>query len=211
MLIEIGRTLQLEGGSGPATRIANDVGTEVVAIGTETVAGYAATAGVPRRFVDSAISFVTKRAPALRPLTLGQRQARISKALWDSNSLLIVALDDLERLPSDRIQEVFRVVSAIASFSNTVYILSMDRHRAADALTEVFDDGHAYLEKFLNLTFDLPHPDPDAIRALLVKQLNGILERHEFPADLDVDRVFDHVWTVGLGNLFQTPRDVVRS
>jgi hypothetical protein len=142
--------------------------------------------------------------------TVGELRARISKALDESNSLLVVALDDLERLPSDRIQEVFRVVSAIASFSNTVYILSMDRHRAANALNDVFGDGHAYLEKFLNLTFDLPQPEPSMIANLMIGELDRVLARHEFPDDLAVTELFGTVWHGGLKHFIQTPRDVVR-
>lgn len=214
LLGEIGRMVKDRAG---AKAVAVEIGTQIVDVGTAlAVAGGSYKAGAPEWFasalatlgiggrvkaaLDKALS--NQAAPSLQEAT-----DRVSRKLRDSNALLVVALDDLERLPVDQILAVFRVVSAIADFPNTIYFLCMDRHRVAEALNSEYGDGHAYLEKFLNLTFDVPAPDPERLSSLLIDQLNPILSARGVEADA---KRFDAVWHGGLKGLIQTPRDVVR-
>lgn len=214
MLREIGRMVGTQGRTSGALA---EVGPAIVEVGTAlTVAhslnqtgvpGWVSTAvgalGLSGRAKDLALRVARKRtAPTLQEAT-----EKVSAKLRSSGALLVVALDDLERLPADQIHAVFRVVSAIADFPNTVYLLSMDRHRVAEALKDEYGDGHAYLEKFLNLTFDVPRPDPDLLGTMFVDELNRVLSARQVEADA---KRFGEVWQVGLKRVVRTPRDVVR-
>ncbi len=214
LLREIGRMVRDRAG---AQAVALDIGTHIAEVGTAlAVAGVANHAGTPTWLSGAlaAIGLSGKVKEGLSRLarprvapSIQQAAERVASKLREKNALLVVALDDLERLPADQIQAVFRVVSAIADFPNTVYILAMDRHRVAKALDDEYGDGHAYLEKFLNLTFDVPSPDVELLGELFVERLKGILTARDAEVD---QRRLSEVWHLGLKKLIQNPRDIVR-
>lgn len=205
------------GAGGDASGVAAELGASIVEVGTAlSVAGTLAHSGAPAWLsgvvggigIAARARDVAKRMLRRRTApTLKEAKDKVAAKLREADALLVVALDDLERLPADQIQAVFRVVSAVADFPNTVYVLSMDRHRVANALDGEYGDGHAYLEKFLNLTFDVPTPDPDLLGAMFVEELNSVLSARQVEPDA---KRFGAVWHVGLKGVIRTPRDVVR-
>lgn len=214
LLQEIGRMVRDRSG---AEKAGIEIGTQIAEVGTALavaggmhaagapawVSGAVATASISSRVRGAIAQLSRKRvSPSLQEAT-----ERVSKRLKTQDALLLVVLDDLDRLPIEQIHAVFRVVKAVADFPNTVYILCMDRARVAEALDREYCDGKAYLEKFLNLTFDVPPPDPDLMGALFVERLNEVLAGRQIEWD---DIRFGEVWRVGLRRIIQTPRDIVR-
>jgi hypothetical protein len=85
----------------------------------------------------------------------GQR-AKVDTALRELFRPVIVILDDIDRLSTAEIRDIFRLVRLTANFPNIIYVLAFDRKRVEDALSEQGIPGRAYLEKILQIGFDLP-------------------------------------------------------
>ena len=68
----------------------------------------------------------------------------------------IVVLDDVDRLTTDEIRTVFKLVRLTANFPNLVYIVACDRFRVEEALGEDGLSGRDYLEKIFQLPYNLP-------------------------------------------------------
>ena len=85
----------------------------------------------------------------------GQR-AKVDKALRELRHPIVVVLDDIDRLNTSEIRDIFRLVRLTANFPNIIYVLAFDRKRVEDALSEQGIPGRAYLEKILQIGFDLP-------------------------------------------------------
>jgi hypothetical protein len=85
----------------------------------------------------------------------GQR-AKVDKALRELQHPIVVVLDDIDRLNTSEIRDIFRLVRLTANFPNIIYVLAFDRRRVEDALSEHGIPGRAYLEKILQIGFDLP-------------------------------------------------------
>lgn len=81
---------------------------------------------------------------------------KVSKALKKLDKPLIVVLDDIDRLSTPEIRDIFKLVRLTASFPNIIYILAFDRVRVEQALGEQGISGRDYLEKILQLVADLP-------------------------------------------------------
>ena len=85
-----------------------------------------------------------------------RRRLAVANALAKLGHPIIVVLDDLDRLSSSEIRDIFRLVRLTASFPNIIYIVAFDRGRVEDALAEQGVPGRAYLEKILQVAVDLP-------------------------------------------------------
>lgn len=108
----------------------------------------------------------------------GQRE-KISKALEREfeEQRGIVVLDDVDRLTTDEIRTIFKLVRLTANFPNLIYIVACDRFRVEEALGENEKElsGRDYLEKI----FQLPYNLPEAPSQNLQKQIEESVARIE--------------------------------
>lgn len=95
---------------------------------------------------------------------------------------IVVVIDDIDRLPSEDIKQLFRIFKAIPNFTNVVYLLVFDKEVVTKALSETKEASpEAYFEKVIQLAFELPSPDKTSLRRLLFEKLDGVLA--ETPKD----------------------------
>ena len=64
---------------------------------------------------------------------VGARRAKLESALRALSNPILVVLDDIDRLTTAEIRDVFKLVRLTASFPNVVYLLAFDRRRVEDA------------------------------------------------------------------------------
>jgi predicted KAP-like P-loop ATPase len=98
---------------------------------------------------------------------VGGRRRKLEEALGKLEMPILVVLDDVDRLSTAEIRDVFKLVRLTASFPKVIYIVAFDRHRVESALAEQGIPGRDYLEKILQVAVDIP-PVP---RALLDRQI----------------------------------------
>jgi len=155
--------------------------------------------------IGKLIGLVTKRKPKDVPAL----KSEISKILRDAGKRILVVIDDIDRLTPEETRQLFTVIKALADFPNVVYLLAFDREVAAQAIEQQSGmPGERYLEKIIQVPFELPPVDRVALRAALFKRLDEVL------GDTS-DGLFDQsYWTNvfhdGIDPLIQVPRDVVR-
>lgn len=133
----------------------------------------------------------------------------ITGILQTAGKRILVTIDDIDRLTPEETRQLFTVIKALADFPNVVYLLAFDREVAAQAIEQQSGlPGERYLEKIIQVPFELPPVDRVALRAALFTRLDEIL------GDTS-DGLFDQsYWTNafhdGIDPLIQVPRDVVR-
>ena len=112
------------------------------------------------------------------------RKIKVEKALANLGKPLVVVVDDIDRLTTSEIRDVFKLVRLTACFPNIMYITAFDRFRVEEALTENGICGRDYLEKILQSAFDLPTVPPQVLeeQALLAidEVLSGIRDAGRF-------------------------------
>lgn len=132
----------------------------------------------------------------------------ITKELLALDLPIVVVIDDIDRLTTIEIREIFKLVRLTASFPNIIYVLAFDRERVEQALTEDGVPGRAYLEKIVQLSFDVPQAPEKLLRSQVFEELNRILAP-VVDATLDGDRWSDVYWEL-IDPLFANMRDVTR-
>lgn len=101
-----------------------------------------------------------------------EQRKKLAEALRMLEQPVVVVIDDIDRLETGEIRDIFKLVRLTASFPNVIYLLAFDRVRVEQALTDTGFDGRAYLEKIVQLGVEIP-AIPDTI---LVRQLTEALD-----------------------------------
>jgi hypothetical protein len=101
---------------------------------------------------------------------------KVTSALLELKNPVVVVIDDIDRLSRNEIRDIFKLVRLTASFPNIIYILAFDRKRVEAALDEDKVPGRQYLEKIVQLSFDLPTMPNELLRDEVFKKLDIVLD-----------------------------------
>jgi predicted KAP-like P-loop ATPase len=133
----------------------------------------------------------------------------VEEILRNQQKRIVVVIDDIDRLTAEEIRQLFRVIKAVANFPNVIYLLLFDKEVVVKALSEAQGiPGEAYLEKIVQVPFDLPLPDKTSLSKLLDEQLGKILTGT--PEELFDESYFSKLYFAGIDYFITTPRDIVR-
>lgn len=115
-------------------------------------------------------------------VTIEKRKRQISKMLKEQKLRFIVLLDDLDRLEPAEAVEVLRLIRSVVDFPNVIYVLCYDRDILAHAIEEGLrvEDGKAYLQKIVQISFRVPRPESFDLRNWLAEEAVEIYQE-EFP------------------------------
>ena len=140
---------------------------------------------------------------------LQESKNQIIKKLKDEKIKIIVSIDDIDRLSEEEIVAVFQLVKSLADFPNTIYVLAFDYDVVVRALGKVqHGDGKEYLEKIVQVPFEIPAPNIDDIHEALFSKLNRILG--DIPEEDWDKETWAELFQQGIKNYIRSIRDVIR-
>ena len=140
---------------------------------------------------------------------ISDRRTRVEEALSDLDKPIIVVVDDIDRLTTAEIRSVFRLVRLTANFRNVIYILAFDRVRVEEALAEQGISGRAYLEKILQVGFDLPVVPAQALNRQVFEAIDKALSEINNRGPFD-QNAWPDIFMEVIRPLVSTMRDVRR-
>jgi predicted KAP-like P-loop ATPase len=162
--------------------------------------------GIP--FLGKVVEAGARRL-ATKPKDVPALKKALSSQLLEQRKRVLVVIDDIDRLAPDEVRQLFTVIKALADFPYVTYLLAFDREVAATAIGEQTGlPGDRYLEKIIQVPFELPRVDKTTLRQALFAKLDAVM------ADTPTGR-FDsthwaNVFHSGLDPLFTVPRDIIR-
>lgn len=139
----------------------------------------------------------------------GAYRAKLASKLSGLKQPIVVIIDDVDRLTTPEIRDIFKLVRLTASFPNIIYIVSFDRIRVENALGEEGVPGRDYLEKILQLAVDLPRVPDNFINRLALGALEEALDNVAASVPFDSNSWPD-VFTEVIRPLMRNMRDVRR-
>lgn len=140
---------------------------------------------------------------------VGGRRAKLRNALTGLSNPIVVVLDDIDRLSSPEIRDVFKLVRLTASFPNIIYIVAFDRVRVEEALAEQGVPGRDYLEKILQVTVDLPAVPDQVLNRQIFAAVDGVLANIQNPGPF-LEQAWPDVFMEIIRPLIKNMRDVRR-
>jgi len=137
------------------------------------------------------------------------KKDEIIRTMVAENLKIIVSIDDIDRLSEEEIIAVFQLVKALADFPNAVYLLAFDYDVVVHALGKVqHGDGREYLEKVIQVPFEIPAPSMASIYDALFSKLNGILG--DIPKNRWDKATWVELFQFGIRKYIRSIRDVIR-
>lgn len=137
------------------------------------------------------------------------KKDEIIRKMVEEHLKIIVSIDDIDRLSDEEIIAVFQLVKALADFPNAVYLLAFDYDVVVHALGEVqHGDGREYLEKVIQVPFEIPKTSVAIIHDALFSKLNGILG--DIPEDGWDKAAWAELFQFGIKAYIRSIRDVIR-
>ncbi|RKH73216.1 KAP family P-loop NTPase fold protein [Corallococcus aberystwythensis] len=150
---------------------------------------------------------IAKRIGGASDSSLEKQKQDLESLLQGVNERIVIVIDDIDRLRGEEIRDVMKLVRLAADLPNMTYILSFDRERVEQALGGAEVSGRAYLEKIVNVTFDIPSIRKSELAGALSRQLKYVLpESFDGENDFHYKAIFRDV----LLPLIRTPRDIKR-
>jgi len=155
-----------------------------------------ATGAIASVFSSGLGSLLKDAGEALRDERgLPELKARLDTLLPELNQRVVVFIDDIDRLERDVLRLLFRMIRLNADFPNVTYVLAFDRLVVERNLDEENGiRGRDYLEKIIQVSFDIPEPERETIHQILFAEMDAVLDSLE---TRPLDR---HRW----GNLFHS-------
>ncbi|MDE0504492.1 MAG: P-loop NTPase fold protein [Candidatus Poribacteria bacterium] len=151
----------------------------------------------------------TERATATEK-TLIELKEEIKVEISKLTRGVVVVMDDIDRLESERVREVMQLVRQNADFPNIVYLLLFQRDIVENLLTEKGRKGRDYLEKIVQVPFNLPEIEKTRLDNILFNGLDRILSSDSAVLE-HFDRIrWGNLYEGVLKNKIQTLRDVYR-
>jgi predicted KAP-like P-loop ATPase len=133
----------------------------------------------------------------------------LAKKLGELEQPIVVVVDDIDRLNTTEIRDMFKLVRLTANFPNVVYLLAFDRRRVEDALGEQGVDGRSFLEKIVQHPIDIPSIPEQVMYRQIAEGLDKALNSLSDDISLDTNRWYD-IFPEIVRPLVRNMRDVRR-
>ncbi len=141
---------------------------------------------------------------------LNEIRDELTALLSQRSTSLIVVMDDLDRLTSDQLRMVFQLVKANVEFPNVVFLLLFQRDLVEEKLSDGMQTGRDYLEKIIQVPFDIPKIETTRLHSLLFSKLDEILEQDKSAAEMFDSGYWGNIFHSSLYAYFDNLRNVYR-
>ena len=123
---------------------------------------------------------------------------------------LLVVIDDIDRLTTDEILQVFQLVKANADFPRLIYLLLFEREVVAKALNAISGDkGTEFMEKVIQVGYHVPHASSASVQRVLLTGLDSHIDEMAVSKRWDKARWRD-LYSDGIAGYFRNLRHVYR-
>ncbi len=155
------------------------------------------------------IGSVTKSWGDLKSNDLNAIRAELNELLGKQPHKIIVVIDDIDRLNNTEIRQIFQLIKSLGDFQNTIYLLAFDKNVVINALKKVQEgSGIEYLEKVVQIPFEIPLISKQEVEYLLLSQLDEIIK--DIPENKWDQTYWVNIYHSGLKYFFRNIRDVTR-
>jgi len=142
--------------------------------------------------------------------SLNDIRQELRSLLLKRKSPLIVVMDDLDRLTSAELRMVFQLIKANLEFPNVVFLILFQRDIVEDKMTDGKQQGRDYLEKIIQVPFDIPRIEITRIHSLLFNKLDQIIEQDKSDVKMFDSSRWGNIFYGALHAYFDNLRNVYR-
>ncbi|MDL1981278.1 MAG: AAA family ATPase [Deltaproteobacteria bacterium] len=151
----------------------------------------------------------SKRWGEFKSNDLNSLRSELNRLLDNQPHKIIVVIDDIDRLNNTEIRQIFQLIKSLGDFPNTIYLLAFDKSVVINALKKVQEgSGDEYLEKVVQIPFEIPIISKKEVGHLLFSQLDSLIT--DIPEEKWDQTYWGNIYQSGLKYFFHNIRDVTR-
>jgi predicted KAP-like P-loop ATPase len=141
--------------------------------------------------------------------SIDYKKEKLANYFQEIRNKIVIIIDDIDRLNADGIKNIFQLIKAFGNLPNIIYIVAFDRNIVSKALCDKqLKNGEEYLEKIIQVPFEIPSIPREKVLAILQFQLDEILG--SVPKDIWNQEYWYNVYHGSVQHFFYTIRDVIR-
>jgi predicted KAP-like P-loop ATPase len=142
--------------------------------------------------------------------TLQQIKKELTDDLLKLDKPILVIIDDVDRLSPNELKLLVQLIKANADFPNLVYLMLFQRDIVEKNLSRALKvDGKDFLEKIVQVGFNIPYIAKSDLENTLLKSLNEVLNNTPIWGLFDQQR-WGNIYHGGFKSFFENLRDVKR-
>lgn len=151
----------------------------------------------------------SKRWGEFKSNDLNSLRSELNRLLDNQPHKIIIVIDDIDRLNNTEIRQIFQLIKSLGDFPNTIYLLAFDKSVVINALKKVQEgSGDEYLEKVVQIPFEIPLISKKEVEHLLFGQLDSLIKDI---TEEKWDQIYwGNIYHSGLRYFFHNIRDVTR-
>ena len=139
------------------------------------------------------------------PVSLEQQFNSIKDFLRKQTSQIVIFIDDLDRMNPDDSIEVYKLLKTIGRLPNVTFVIVYDKAQANRTILQKYpSEGKNFLEKVIQVSFDMPEPSSEKLFKVFQKEL-----RNTFSEQIDQLNL-QFYWDKYLRDFIKTPRNLGR-
>lgn len=142
--------------------------------------------------------------------SLNEIREELTDLLSKRTTSIIVVMDDLDRLTTEQLQMVFQLVKANVEFPNVVFLLLFQRDLVEEKLSDGKQSGRDFLEKIIQVPFDIPKIETTQVHNLLFNKIDAILKQDKSATKMFDSNYWNDIFHSGLNAYFDNLRNVYR-
>ncbi len=173
------------------------------------LAGWAAFLKWGRGVIDN-ITGNIEAAAKEKEQSLRDIREDLTELLSNREAPLIIVMDDLDRLTSPQLRMVFQLIKANLEFPNVVFLLLFQRDIVEDKMNDGRQLGRDYLEKIIQVPFDIPRIETTRIHSLLFDKMDKIIEQDNSAAKMFDSSRWGNIFYGSMSVYFDDLRSVYR-
>jgi hypothetical protein len=141
------------------------------------------------------------------------RYNSITRQINRQKKILVITIDDLDRLDKKEVVDVFRLIRIVADFPKTFYLVAYDRAYICEAIRQELTahKPEKYIDKIFNLEFKIPDLSSETIVSRLKEAISRVFEQKAHllgtPDPSEMNRCF---LLAQIESVIQTERDIIR-
>lgn len=130
-------------------------------------------------------------------------KAELNSLLLKQKYKIIIIIDNISRIEQQEIKQIFQIVKSMGDYVNTIYLLSTDKKHIHHVIGE---EGEAYLEKIVQLPFDVPAISQQDLEIILLDKLHQLTK--VMPEDAWNSHYWADIYYPSLKYFFTSCRDI---
>lgn len=146
-----------------------------------------------KAIINANISYLSKIIPFLfrnKPKQTEELFDAVSNKICHLNKVIIVQIDDLDRITKDELLYTLKLIRNVANFKNTFFIVAYDPTYIKECFKSLHIN-HAYLDKIFNIIYPLPTVKKEHQIDIIKKELSASLL-----LDANIDNIIEQFMMV---------------